>query len=40
VDRPSGAGEGGSGVSEPSDNASAGNDGVIHWSTCVRAPCE
>ncbi len=39
-DRPSGAGEGGSGVSRPENNASAGNDGAIRWATCEAAPCD
>ena len=40
TDRPSGAGEGGGGVSSSEHNASAGNDGAIHWATCEAAPCQ
>ena len=39
TDRPSGAGEGGAGVDDPSHNAEEGNDGAIHWATCAETPC-
>jgi hypothetical protein len=39
ADRPFAAGQGGEGVSDPAENASAGNDGAIHWATCAVAPC-
>jgi hypothetical protein len=39
-ERPFAAGQGGKGVSDPTENASAGNDGAIHWATCAVAPCQ